>query len=155
MFAKTKRPSLDRSASFLARLSLTMTREMNEELLLVMLFLGFFFLLASLTTAGVKREFPSPKAGAEPRVSDVGGSLIEVPRPSSLLMPPSVEYLSLPDSSAMLELLPASVASEKPLKLKVGMARDSIVSRDSFVPAVAAWGVVARGFGFTIGASEG
>lgn len=41
-------PSAGRSCSFLDRVSLTMTREMKEELLFVMLFFGFLRLLASL-----------------------------------------------------------------------------------------------------------
>lgn len=51
ILANAKIPSFGRSVSFLERLSLTMTREMNEELLLVMLFLGFLFLFTSLVGA--------------------------------------------------------------------------------------------------------
>ena len=48
ILAKAKIPSFGRSVSFFERLSLTMTREIKEELLLVMLFLGFLFLFTSL-----------------------------------------------------------------------------------------------------------
>ena len=35
------------------------------------------------------------------------------------------------------------------------MGRTSRLIKDSLVPAVAGWGLVAKGFGFTTGASEG
>lgn len=115
MLAKAKMPSAGRSDILLDKLSLTITREMNDELLLVTLFFGFFLLLASLVCVCTRRVLPSPKAGAEPR--DKGPSLVDVPRPSSLLMPPSVEYLPSPDCSCMLELVPPNdkVVSESPL----------------------------------------
>jgi len=92
MLANAKMPSLGRSVSLLDRLSLTMTREMNDELLLVTLFFGFLFLFTSFVGVGVSNALPSPKAGADPKVMEaVGASLVEVPRPSSLLIPPSVE----------------------------------------------------------------
>lgn len=132
-----------------------MTRDIKDELLLVMLFLGFFFLFTSFVGTCVSNELPSPKAGADPSATDVGGSLVDVARPSSLLKPPSVEYRSLADWSVVLALLPARVASVNPLKVKGGMVRESIERRESCVPAVAACGVVANGLGLTTGASEG
>jgi hypothetical protein len=99
MFAKAKMPSPGLSVILLDKLSLTMTREMNEELLFVTLFFGFFRLLTSLVCDGTSNEFPSPKAGVDPRVTEFGASLVDVPRPSSLLIPPSVEYLPSPDRS--------------------------------------------------------
>lgn len=92
MLAKAKIPSLGRSVSFLERPSLTITREMKEELLLVMLFLGFLFLFTSLLCTCASKALPSPNAGAEPSVMEVAGaSLVEPALPSSLLMPPSAE----------------------------------------------------------------
>jgi Na+-transporting methylmalonyl-CoA/oxaloacetate decarboxylase gamma subunit len=44
---------------------------MNEELLFVMLFLGFLFLFTSLVGTWVSKALPSPKAGAEPMVMEV------------------------------------------------------------------------------------
>lgn len=86
MLAKAKSPSAGRSVSFLFRLSSTMTREMKDELLLVILFFGFLRLFPSLRGTGTRRALPSPKAGADPRVTDVAGaSLIDVLSLSSLL----------------------------------------------------------------------
>lgn len=91
MLAKKKTPSSARSVSFLVKCSLTMTLEMKEELLLVMLFLGFFFLPTSLVLTGWRAVLPSPKAGADPRVREVGGASLMEPPPPSLLRPASVE----------------------------------------------------------------
>lgn len=92
MLAKAKMPSAGRSVSRRLRLSLTMTRDIKDELLFVTLFFGFFRLLTSLVTAMVRAALPSPKAGAEvPRATWGPCSLLEVARPSSLLSPPSVE----------------------------------------------------------------
>ena len=66
-----------------------MTLDMKDELLLVMLFLGFLRFPASLAATGARRVLPSPNAGAE--VADVSGASLEVARPS-LLSPASVEY---------------------------------------------------------------
>jgi hypothetical protein len=62
--AKANRPSVGRSCSLLEMVSWTITRDMKDELLLVMLFLGFFRLLVSLALMGVNIVFPSPNAGA-------------------------------------------------------------------------------------------
>lgn len=101
MLAKAKMPSPGRSVILLDRVSLTMTREMKDELLLVTLFLGFLRLFTSFVCDGTSKEFPSPKAGFDPAVVEFGASLVEVARPSSLLMPPSVEYLASPDWSPL------------------------------------------------------
>lgn len=130
-----------------------MTREMNDELLLVTLFLGFLRLLTSLVPPVASIEFPSPKAGAEPSTTEgVGTSLVEVPRPSSLLMPPSVEYRRLFVPSFV--SLSDKAAADGPLYENGGGFTCRLTS-DIRVPAVAGCGFVARGFGFTIGASEG
>lgn len=92
MLANAKAPSLGLSASFFEMLSLTITREMKDELLLVMLFLGFLLLFTSLVRVWVRSAFASPNAGADSREKEVAGaSLKGVPRPSSLLNPPSAE----------------------------------------------------------------
>ena len=64
-----------------------MTLDIKEELLLVMLFFGFFRFAASFGLTWVKRVLPSPKAG----VLDDGGASLEWPRPASLLSRMSVE----------------------------------------------------------------
>jgi hypothetical protein len=98
MLAKAKRPSDDRSDRRRLSASLTMTREMKDELLLVMLFLGLRRLLASFTATGVRRLLPSPKAGAAAAAAEVGdssGPSLEAARPSLLLRRPSVVECSL------------------------------------------------------------
>lgn len=99
-------PSPGLSVILLDRLSLTMTREMKDELLLVTLFLGFLRLFTSFVCAGASNEFPSPKAGFDPIVVELGASLVEGTRPSSLLMPPSAEYLASPDWSVLEPVAP-------------------------------------------------
>lgn len=135
-----------------------MTREMKDELLLVMLFLGFLLLFTSLDGAYASSALPSPKAGAEANVADVAStSLAEVPSPSSLLMPPSVEYgLSL-RGSCNVEDTPFNdkLVSEKDLYVNGGTDRASKLRSETLVPAVAGCGLVASGFGFTTGASDG
>lgn len=64
MFAKAKRPSGFRSFSFFVMDSWVMTRETNEELLLMILFFGFRLLRESLVTGETSAGFPSPKTGA-------------------------------------------------------------------------------------------
>ena len=91
-------------------------------------------------------------------VRDVpGASLVEVPRPSSLLIPPSVEYRDSLGCSGMLEVTPVRdrVVARGPLYEKGGGGRASRLMNESFVPAVAGWGVVVKGFGLITGASEG
>lgn len=101
-------PSPGLSVILLDKLSLTMTREIKDELLFVTLFFGFFRLFTSFVCDGTSREFPSPNAGVDPNITEFGASLVEVPLPSSLLIPPSVEYLASPDWSCALELVPPS-----------------------------------------------
>lgn len=100
-------PSSGLSVILLDKVSFTMTREMKDELLLVTLFLGFLRLFTSFVCDGTSNEFPSPNAGVDPMVLEFGASLVEGARPSSLPMPPSVEYLTSPDWS-MLEFAPPS-----------------------------------------------
>lgn len=159
-FANAKIPSLGRSCSFFIRVSVPIVLEIKDELLFVMLVFGFRFLDASLAvTAGVRRALPSPNAGLlDARVAVVGGaSLVDVPRPSSLLSAPSSfeKRLSLGCSwmlsaAALRERFPADAPW-----MKRGEWRMSRLARHSLVPLVAGWGVVARGLGLTAGASEG
>ncbi len=160
MFAKANKPSFERSVIFLENVSLMMTREINEELLLVMLFLGFRRLLGSLVFSGAIDGLPSPKAGVDTPVMDVGGpvedgpaSLREAPRTEpSLLNFASLEDLPSLGCSAILG--DRVVAGVGVLKAGGG-ARTSSRTRESLVPDVAGCGVVARGFGLMTGASEG
>lgn len=119
-----------------------MTLDMKEELLLVMLFLGFLLLPASLAlTIGFNRGLPSPNAGAvDTGVAEVGGtSLVDVSLPSSLLTPAASleDRLSL-GCSCMLAGAPprASVVAEDPW-YKGGVWRPSRLTRLSLVPDVA------------------
>jgi hypothetical protein len=64
MLAKAKRPSGLRSLNRFVAASWVMTRDTKDELLLIMLFLGFRFFSPSLTGAGTSAGFPSPKGGA-------------------------------------------------------------------------------------------
>lgn len=133
-----------------------MTREMKDELLLVMLFLGFRRLLGSLVFSGASRAFPSPNAGADMAVADVDGppSLKEVPLPSpSLLSLASLECRPSLGCSAMLGDRVVVVGVS--LKRAGGGARASKLRSETRVPAVAGCGVVANGLGLTMGASEG
>ena len=59
-----------------------MTREIKDELVLAILFLGFRRLLESLVAAGANSAFPSPKAGA---LDPSSGTSLELMRPASLL----------------------------------------------------------------------
>lgn len=156
-FANAKIPSLGRSCSFLTRVSVPIVLEINEELLLVMLFFGFRFFPASFAdTTGVRSALPSPNAGLlDPRVAVVGGaSLVDVPRPSSLLRAPSsLEKRFSMGCSGMLSPR-ERFAAEVPW-MKRGVCRTSRLARESLVPAVAGCGVVARGFGLMAGASDG
>jgi len=137
-----------------------MTREMKDELLLVMLFLGLRRLLASFTATGVRRLLPSPKAGAAAaEVGDTRGTSLEAARPSVLLRRPSVVECSLLSlgCSWMLERRPleAMLFRAQPVERAAGGARESMLMMDSLVPMVAGCGFVASGFGLTTGASEG
>ena len=111
------------------------TRDMNDELLLVMLFLGLRFLLGSFVFSGASKALPSPKAGTETAVRDVGPSLREVPWPSpSLLSLTSWEERPSFGCSAMLG---ERVVVEARRKKAGGGARTSKLSNDTRVPAVA------------------
>lgn len=101
MFPNAKSPSVGRSVIRFDMLSLTMTLEMNDELLFVTLFLGFFLLLISLAATAVRRELPSPKAGADP--TGIWMSLAEVPLPSSLLTAPSADCRPSLEAALVLE----------------------------------------------------
>lgn len=92
MFTKAKSPSAGRSCNRLVRLSWRMTREINDELLFVMLFFGFRFFPASFGFVCVSSVFPSPNAGA----LETKDSSPDVMCPPSLLSRMSVEdWLSL------------------------------------------------------------
>jgi hypothetical protein len=56
-----------------------MTLEMNDELLLVMLFFGLRRLLGSLVFSGTSKALPSPKAGAEKADMEVVGPVTVEP----------------------------------------------------------------------------
>lgn len=147
--AKAKVPSVGRSWILLLSDSFTMTLLMNEELLFVMLFLGFFRLLASLEFGATSKAVHSPNAGAEP--NDKGASL-EFARPSLLLMVGSLELSSCGCSCILFDC--PRLAAVMPLYWK-GEWRASRLISDTLVPAVAGWGFVASGFGFMTGASDG
>lgn len=101
MLAKAKRPSPGRSDMRRLKFSLIMTREMNEELLLVTLFLGFFLFEPSLVAGTASKALPSPNAGVKPAAN--AESLVEVPRPSSLLFRTSDDSLSAGEASPRLD----------------------------------------------------
>lgn len=156
MFAKAKYPSAGRSCNLLARFSWTMHLEIKEELLFAILFFGFRRFPVSLLVAE-RKVFPSPKAGAEP-IESVALALpvAEVSPPSLLGGNWSPDALPSPGCSCMLELRFDLVLWFVPtLYKKGGELLELNDRRDSLVPAVAGCGVVARGFGFTTGASEG
>jgi hypothetical protein len=73
MFAKANRPSDGLSCNLFDRFSLTMQREMKEELLFAILFFGLALFAAPLPTGACKLKFPSPNAGADP--TDSGPAL--------------------------------------------------------------------------------
>jgi hypothetical protein len=82
-----------------------MTRDIKEELLFAMLFLGFLRLAASLPPAGCSITLPSPNAGAD--VCDSGATalpLTEVAAPPSL--PTSTDSLPSFGCSCMLACTP-------------------------------------------------
>lgn len=111
ILANAKTPLVSRSLSLLADVSCVMTLETNEELLLMMLFLGFLLFNASFDVTGgaASAEFPSPNCGAiTADFKNVGGFF-----------------------------------------------RGSRLTKDNFTPQVGGAGTVVRGFGLTMGASEG
>jgi len=102
MLAKAKYPSAGLSCTLLPIFSLTMHLEMNEELLLAILFFGFLRFPASLVVAD-NMELPSPNAGAEPmdRVA-LALPVTDVPPPSLLPGILSAETRSSAGCSCML-----------------------------------------------------
>src|SRR5436305_5549126 len=82
MFAKAKSSSGLRSAKRLVMVSCGMTRKINEELLLMILFFGFTRFTASFRApAGLNEELPSPNAGADPLSFDPWSSPLDGPPP--------------------------------------------------------------------------
>lgn len=109
-----------------------MTLLMKDELLFVMLFLGFFFLPTSLGFTRVNNAVPSPNAGAEP--IDRGASL-ELARPSLPLKVGSLD-VELSSFGCSWMLAGPKVVAETPRYMKGG-GRASRLSSDMVVPAVA------------------
>ena len=130
---------------------------MKDELLFAMLFFGLRRLPTSLLDA-TSIELPSPNAGAKP--IDTAGlalPLIEV-CPSSLL--PGTGSPDVRPSLGCSGILVFSPSDRlllfvSTLYRRGAELREPKDSKESLVPAVAGWGVVARGFGLTIGASDG
>ena len=123
---------------------------MNEELLFAMLFFGFRRFEASLPTWGKSDELPSPNAGVD--AWDNGPVILllrGLPAPPSLLS--SADARSSPGCSCI-GAFSREFALLKYEGAELRVLRDS---NDTFVPADAGWGFVARGFGLIIGASEG
>jgi hypothetical protein len=151
---KANNPSEGRSARRFASPSLVITRDMNEELLFAILFFGFRRFEASLPTWGNSNELPSPNAGVEAlEVWDSGPVMLllrGLPAPPSLLN--SADVRSSPGCSCIGALNREFARCLKYEGAELRVLRDS---NDIFVPAEAGWGVVARGFGLIIGASEG
>ncbi len=83
MLAKANNPSRARSCSRLFNASWLMTRDIKDELLLAMLFLGLRRLFASFCAGGASRVLPSPNAGA---LDAKGSRSLELMRPTSLLL---------------------------------------------------------------------
>ncbi len=156
IFANTNIPSAGCSCNRFAKCSCTMTREIKDELLFAMLFLGFLLFAASLPPGGSSIEFPSPKAGAD--VWEESGAfalpLIDVAAPPSLAT--STDSRPSLGCSCILACTPDRPLVAVLILYRSGAeGRELSDSRESFVPAVAGWGVVARGFGLIIGASDG
>ena len=130
---------------------------MKDELLFAMLFFGLRRFPASLLD-DTKSEFPSPKAGAEP-IDTVGLALplTEVRPPSLLPGTMSPEGRSSLGCSGMLVCSPPDrlLLFVSTLYRRGAELREPKDSKEILVPAVAGWGVVARGFGLIIGASDG
>lgn len=111
MLPKQKRPSAFRSLSRFAHESWVITRETNDELLLMMLFFGFRLFKPSFAGSPATAGFHSPNTGIAAPCRDAA------------------------EVGALFLLL--------------------TLTSDSFTPEVGGVGPVARGFGFTIGASDG
>lgn len=156
MFAKANRPSEGLSCNLFDKFSLTMQREMKEELLFAMLFFGLALFAAPLPTGACKLEFPSPNAGADPTDS---GPALPVKEVAPSLLPGGASPDDRPSfgCSFILEYK----GFEIPLRFVSilyrggGACRELSERREIFVPAVAGCGVVARGFGFRTGVSDG
>ena len=121
--------------------------EMNEELLFVMLFFGFRRFPASLEVPE-STELPSPNAGAE--LEPFALLAAEASSPSLLPDPASVDIRPSFGSSWILDCRPPgeTTGSVPALYRRGATDRELKVNSDSFVPALAGCGEVARGLGF-------
>ena len=151
MFAKAKRPSELRSCSRLFRASCGITRDMNDELLFTMLVFGFRLFVPSFPTGGDNSMLPSPKTGLFPYV------LARDACAGSPSLPVSSDLRGSFSLSLMLWVAKNDLAVDDVVTLCNGWAalRGLAVTRESLTPAVGGAGVVARGFGLVVGASEG
>ncbi len=113
-----------------------MQRDMKEELLFAMLFLGFRRFPASLPANSI--EFPSPKAGADP-IESVALALPVTDVPPSLLPgTQSAEFRLSLGCSCMLEWNPdLALLFVSTLYSRGGVARELSDNSETFVPAVA------------------
>lgn len=157
MLANANSPSAGRSCSLLPMFSFTIHLEINEELLFAILFFGFALFAAFLVTGANRLELPSPNTGADPIASGPELPFMDVRAPSLLPGATSADVRPSFGCSLILEYLPLDNALRLVSVLyKSGGARRELRDKSEIlVPAVAGCGVVARGFGFIIGASEG
>lgn len=117
----------------LLKLSLIMTLEINEELLLVTLFFGFLLFVASFNGAAASSVFPSPNAGV-----DSFGHAASLAVPlwlSSLLLIASAEDRPSCEPSATAS--GANADTVGPLAKAAGGDRGSNDMRVTLVPALA------------------
>jgi hypothetical protein len=128
---------------------------MKDELLFAMLFFGFRRFPALFSFPVKTSKFPSPKAGADP--SETGGFVLpETDVFPSLLGGASADARPSLGCSCILGWTPEFVLLFVAILYKSGgFARELRDNSEILVPAVAGCGVVARGFGLIIGASEG
>lgn len=149
MLAKTKSPSVVCSCIRFVMASCGMTLDMKEELLLMMLVLGFLRFALSLPIAGVNRALSSPKTGVFTAEALTRWAV----RPSLLV---SCELLDSFSLSLMVEVARLDlVLPEVAMLYKGGGFRGFIHERESLTPVVGGRGAVARGFGFAVWCSEG
>ena len=144
MFANRNRPAGSCSFCLFVRASCVITRETNDELLLMIFPFGFRFFKASFPVAGAgaRAAFPPPNAGVDPSLVAPSVLFSAEGRPSlslSLILLrsgfPLIEVFALYSCSAFLR------------------GRNEI--RESFTPAVGGVGIVVSGFALVTGASEG